>query len=64
MAKTQRKRADVAAYLALIGVITLLSLGLALWTDLPIVARGAIAVVSGIIAAAITYSLVQKKRSE
>ncbi len=63
MADNRNRRADAAASIALFGVILILSIALAVWTDLHIVVRGAIAIVSGIIAAAVTYALVNRKSS-
>ena len=61
MAENRTKSADTAASVALFGVILVLSLALALWTDLHVVARGAIAIVSGVVAAAVTYVLVNRR---
>jgi hypothetical protein len=61
MAPNRNRRADAAASVALFGVILALSLALAVWADLHVVARGAIAIVSGIVAAAVTYAIVSRK---
>ncbi|GAB2848811.1 hypothetical protein ACFQ0P_06285 [Microbacterium insulae] len=61
MTPNRTRRADAAASVALFGVILALSLALAVWTDLHVVARGAIAIVSGIVAAAVTYAIVSRK---
>lgn len=61
MSDSTSKRADAAASVALFGVILVLSLVLAVWTDLHVVARGAIAIVCGIVAAAVTYAMVKRR---
>ncbi len=61
MPQDKSRRADAAASVALFGVILVLSLALAAWTDLHVVARGAIAIVSGVVAAAVTYVLVNRR---
>lgn len=61
MTPNRTRRADAAASVALFGVILALSLALAVWTDLHVVARGAIAIMSGIVAAAVTYAIVSRK---
>lgn len=61
MSEKKSQRADAAASVALFGVILALSLALTLWTDLPVVARGAIAIVSGIVAASVTYAVVSRR---
>lgn len=61
MAEKRTRRADAAASVALFGVILVLSIALAAWTDLHVVARGAIAIGGGIAAAGLTYALVSRR---
>jgi len=55
------KRTDAAASVALFGIILVVSVALATLTDIPVVARGAIAIVAGIVAAAVTFSVVRRR---
>ena len=61
MSKERNSAADGAASTVLFVVILLVSVGLAMGTDLNIVVRGGIAVVAGIIAAVLTYVLVSRR---
>lgn len=61
MTEPKKRSADAAATAALFAVILILSIVLAALTDLPVVARGAIAVVSGIVAAVVVFSLVSRR---
>lgn len=61
MSKERNSGADGAASTVLFVVILLVSVGLAMGTDLNIVVRGGIAVVAGIIAAVLTYVLVSRR---
>lgn len=63
MSDQKNTRADGAAFVALAAVILVMSIGLALWTDIHVVARGAIAVISGIVAAAVTFITVSRRES-
>ncbi len=58
------RKADAAASVALFGVILALSLILAATTDMHVVLRGAIAIVSGIVAAAITFAVVKRRQAD
>lgn len=63
MMTQKNKRAEMAASVALFVTILIVSIALALWTDMHIVARGGIAIGSGIAAAAATFVLVGRKRT-
>lgn len=63
MTKQKNKRAEMAASVALFVTILIVSIALALWTDMHIVARGALAIGVGIAAAAATFILVGRKRT-
>jgi hypothetical protein len=52
---------ESASMLALFGTILLVSIGLALWTDMNIGLRGLIAIVCGIAAAATTMIVVNRR---
>jgi hypothetical protein len=55
------RRADAAASVALFGVILALSIILAVTTDMHVVLRGAIAIVAGVVAAAVTFAVVRRR---
>lgn len=52
---------ESASMVALFITILLLSVGLALWTDLHIILRGVITILCGIAAAAVTFIVVRKR---
>ncbi|HKS01129.1 MAG TPA: hypothetical protein VJS86_05575 [Arthrobacter sp.] len=52
---------EPASMLALFATILAVSIGLALWTDMNIAWRGAIAIAAGIAAAAITFAAVNRR---
>lgn len=63
MTDKKNKQAETAASVALFAIILIVSIALALLTDMHVVARAAIAIGSGIVAAAITFVLVRRRRS-
>jgi len=63
MTSQHSRAADAAATAALFVVILGVSIVLALTTDLPFVARGAIAVVVGVVCAALTFIAVKRRTS-
>ncbi|MDX2024810.1 hypothetical protein [Microcella sp.] len=63
MSEKKTDFANGAATAVLFLVILLVSIALALWTDIPVVARAAIAIVSGIAGAAITFISLSRGRS-
>ncbi|MBF9336554.1 hypothetical protein G3N30_10100 [Microbacterium lacticum] len=56
------RKADATAFAALVVVAVATSFALAIWTDVPSAARWAITVGAGIVAAAVTYALVSRRR--
>lgn len=63
MTEKKNKQAETAATVALFATILIVSIALALLTDMHIVARGAIAIGGGIAMAATTFVLVGRRRS-
>lgn len=62
MTKTEKKTADTAAMIALFGTILVVSIALALATDLHIILRAVLSIVVGVIAAALTHAVVSNRR--
>lgn len=60
--KTEKKAADTAAMIALFGTILVVSIALALATDLHIILRAVLSIVVGVIAAAVTHAVVSNRR--
>lgn len=61
MPRKRESPANAAATAVLFIVILLVSIALALWTDIPVVARGAIAVGVGILGALVTFLAVNRR---
>ncbi|WP_169076986.1 hypothetical protein [Microcella alkalica] len=64
MSNQRKPRADVAATVALLVVITVVSIALAIGTDLDVFARLFIAVGAGLVAAIVTYIAVGRRRAQ
>ncbi|GAA2907763.1 hypothetical protein JOD62_001268 [Microbacterium keratanolyticum] len=60
--KTEKKAADTAAMIALFGTILVVSIALALATDLHIILRAVLSIIAGVIAAAVTHVVVSNRR--
>ncbi|MFT4052753.1 MAG: hypothetical protein QM677_10975 [Microbacterium sp.] len=61
MAESGIRKADAAAFAALVIVATITSLGIALWTDIDGAVRWVVTIAAGILAAALTYSVVSRR---
>lgn len=60
--KTEKKAVDTAAMIALFATILVVSIALALATDLHIILRAVLSIVVGVIAAAVTHAVVSNRR--
>lgn len=60
--KSEKKTADTAAMIALVGTITLVSVALAASTDIHLILRAVLAIIVGVVVAAATHAVVSNRR--